>query len=68
MFNSLKAQPQYNSLLTTVVNLLLLSHIQLHIFHIPGEHNVVADALSCSLFNVVHNLSPVLQIHPFTPP
>ena len=68
MFNSLKAQPLYNPLLTTTINLLLWSHIQLYVFHIPGEHNVVADALSHSLFHNTHIHSPALQVHPFTPP
>ena len=67
MFNSLEAQPLHNPLLTTAVDLLLWSHIQLHVFHIPGEHNVVADALSCSLFHNAHIHSSALQIHPFTP-
>ena len=61
MFNSLKAQPLHNPLLTTIVNLFLL-------FHISGEHNLVADVLSHSLFNIIQYHAPALPIYHFTPP
>ncbi|PBK83568.1 hypothetical protein ARMGADRAFT_1048413 [Armillaria gallica] len=48
LFDSLCALPAYNSLLRTSVDLLISSDIDLHVLHIPGVHNVVADAISFS--------------------
>jgi len=45
-FNSLKAEQGYNELLMHAVGLLILSSISLHVFHIAGTENTVADALS----------------------
>ena len=49
MFHSLKVVTGYNSLLFLVICLLIINHISLHIFHIAGAENIVADALSCCL-------------------
>ena len=68
MFDSLHAQPLYNPLLTTSVNLALKHHIRFRVFHIPGEQNSIADALSHGLLDVVHTLAPSFQTTTFTPP
>jgi len=44
MFNSLKAQQGYNELLMLAVGLLIPSSISLHVFHVAGTENTVADA------------------------
>src|SRR5882724_1489585 len=68
MFNSLRAQEGYNDILLFIVCILISSKISLHIFHVPGADNCVADALSCHLFNMALMLSPGLNIHHFQPP
>ncbi|OJA13912.1 hypothetical protein AZE42_11795, partial [Rhizopogon vesiculosus] len=46
MFNSLRARPPYNGILLSAMDVLLQYGIDLRVAHIPGEENVVADALS----------------------
>jgi len=46
MFSSLKAQQGYNELLMLAVGLMIPSEISLHVFHIAGTKNAIADALS----------------------
>ena len=68
MFNSLCGQPLYNPLLITVVELLLKFDIALRVFHIPGEDNFVADALSRSQYDVVQYHMPTMHVSFFIPP
>jgi hypothetical protein len=68
MFNTLRAQPPYNLLLTTTVDLILQHDIQLRVFHISGDDNLIADALSCCRFDVVAAHAPWLAIYLFPPP
>ncbi|TFY82031.1 hypothetical protein EWM64_g1982 [Hericium alpestre] len=68
MFNSLRARPHYNDLLLYACRTLLLHRIDLRVFHIAGELNVVADALSRNLLHVASQYQPALRIHLFTPP
>jgi hypothetical protein len=67
MFNSLKAQPEYNCILKSAVDILTDNHILLKILHIPGEVNDVADALSHSDFMCALRIHPSLAIHTFEP-
>ena len=46
MFNTLSAQEGYNDILLFTVHILISSNISLHVFHIPGHDNMIADALS----------------------
>lgn len=46
MFNTLHALPAYNPILIMLIDLLLTSGVQLHVFHISCNENKVADALS----------------------
>lgn len=57
-FNSLSIEPSYNCLLIFAVDLLIKSHCQLRVLHVPGVENGVADALSR------HDLDRALQLHP----
>ncbi|KIM22103.1 hypothetical protein M408DRAFT_31617, partial [Serendipita vermifera MAFF 305830] len=68
MFNSMRADPGYNTILMEAVGALLDMGISLRVFHIPGEENVIADALSRSLFDVVRAQCPQLKIGIFQPP
>ena len=68
IFDSLRATSTYNPILHFCCQLLIHSTISLCVFHVPGEGNVVADALSCSLFAVASQHQPCLQLFSFTPP
>jgi len=68
MFHSLKALERYSDLLLFAVRILLSSHISLRVFHIDGINNIVADALSRTLFDVAltHHPGPLIRL--FQPP
>jgi hypothetical protein len=68
MFSSLRAQPLYNPLLLTAVELLLEHSVDLRVFHIAREDNIVADALSCFRFDIISMHAPLLRISQFLPP
>jgi len=55
ILHSLHCLPQYNAILKQSVDIRLTTGHQLHVLHIPGENNVVADAISQKDF--VHTLS-----------
>jgi hypothetical protein len=63
IFSSLSAQPAYNILLTEAVDLLTAADHDLRVFHVPGERNQVADALSRGEFERAVRLRPQLQNH-----
>jgi hypothetical protein len=68
MFNTLCAQPSYNPLLLTAVDLTLNYHVEFQVFHILGSDNIVADVLSCFHFDVVGSFAPFLHVLQFEPP
>ena len=68
MFNSLACLPDYNQLLRHSVDILLAHHLDLCVLHVPGEQNVVADALSRCQFAIALNAVENLRISPFQPP
>jgi hypothetical protein len=68
IFNSLSCLPNYNQILRRAVDILLLRDIDLRVLHVPGEQNVVADALSRCLFASALDVVPNLKITPFEPP
>ena len=68
MFNSMRADPGYNTILMEAVEILLDTGISLRVFHIPGEENIVADALSRGLFDILRAQQPRLNIAHFQPP
>ncbi|TFY78633.1 hypothetical protein EWM64_g5379 [Hericium alpestre] len=68
MFNTLHAQPHYNSLLKFAVNRLLATNVDLRVVHLAGVDNGVADALSCFQTPRATALHPGLRISMFTPP
>ena len=68
MFNTLSAKPTYNPLVMAAVNLALNFHIEFRVFFIPGDDNIVADALSRFLFNTLATFAPLLRVALFQPP
>ncbi|PBK82663.1 hypothetical protein ARMGADRAFT_1048603 [Armillaria gallica] len=68
IFNSLRALPNYNPILKLAVNKMISHDIDLHVLHISGLENDVADALSHSQFSKAQNLVLQLIILPFKPP
>lgn len=67
-FNTLHAMPLHNPLLITAVDLSITFNIKFRVFHIPGNLNVVADALSRFNASLVLQLTPHLLISLFIPP
>jgi len=68
MFHSLHASPLYNPILLTAVDLLMSSKAQLRVHHVPGEYNIVADALSRFKGDVISRNAPYLSVSTFQPP
>lgn len=68
MFDRLRGAPVYDELLLLACDILIKHDIDLRVWHIPGALNVVADALSRQLFQVLDNYAPLLDIKPFIPP
>jgi len=68
MFDSLRAKPVYNSILISAVDILLQFDVDLRVVHVPGNHNVIADALSRFNNELVVDLVPSAQIFTFEPP
>ncbi|GLB45155.1 hypothetical protein LshimejAT787_2000600 [Lyophyllum shimeji] len=62
VFNSLHALPDFNPILKFAVDVLLSSSHQLHVVHISGADNLVADAISRHLFDRARDLCPELEI------
>ena len=68
IFHSLHARPPYNPILLTAVDLLLTSNISLRVFYIPGQDNIVADALSHFRNDIAIASVPELHVSFFQPP
>ncbi|KAG2146385.1 uncharacterized protein EDB93DRAFT_1066161, partial [Suillus bovinus] len=68
MFDSLRAKPAHNSLLLSAVDVLLKYGVDLQVEHIPGQQNIIADALSHFHNELVKDLIPTAQIFDFEPP
>ncbi|KAL6302383.1 hypothetical protein BKA93DRAFT_736957, partial [Sparassis latifolia] len=68
LFNMLRALPAYNSIARLAVNAILSENLQLHVGHIPGKENVIADALSCKWLDEVCAQVPGIELLEFSPP
>ncbi|CDO77126.1 hypothetical protein BN946_scf184657.g1 [Trametes cinnabarina] len=68
MFDSFRAIRCFDELLLSACELLIASNIDLCVWHIVGQHNTVADALSRGLFHVARQYAPHLAISSFIPP
>lgn len=67
-FNSFRARDKYAVLIKAAAESLILSGIDLRVFHISGKNNVVADLLSRRLYVETRASLPDLKIHHFQPP
>ena len=68
IFRSLCCLPPYNQLLKSAVDIVTRNDYSLHVLHIPGNQNVVADALSRVQFSVTLRHEPDLKFFSFHPP
>ncbi|KIM85936.1 hypothetical protein PILCRDRAFT_24125, partial [Piloderma croceum F 1598] len=68
IWHSLKAHAPYNKLLIFMIDKLIQSDIEAHVFYVPGEANVIADALSHFNNKLALKLAPDLRILSFQPP
>ena len=62
-FHSLRGPPYNNRLLRHSADLLITQDHQLQVIYIPGDLNVIADALSRHEFSKARNLSPGIFIN-----
>ena len=68
LFNSLSALPAFNWMLILVADTVLSRGIDLRVFHVPGVHNEIADALSRLQNDQLASAHPELVISTFQPP
>lgn len=68
IFRSLRCLPPYNHLLKQAVDVMIQNDFSLRVLHIPGEDNVIADALSRVQFSVALHIEPTLKFFTFNPP
>lgn len=68
IFNSLRCLPDFNPLLKHCINIFLSKKFDVHVLHIPGMQNTVADAISCHEFDNAKQLVRGLTITTFQPP
>ena len=68
LFNSLSALPAFNWMLIQVVDRVMSQGIDLRVFHVPGVHNEIADAVSRLQNDLLAALHPELVISAFQPP
>jgi len=68
IFNTLRCLPEFNPLLQHCVDVFLHNKFDVHVLHVPGAQNVVADAISHHEFSKAARLVPGLHITPFQPP
>ena len=68
MFDSLRSREPYLDILLSACETLIAHKVDLRVWHIPGEQNIIADALSRQLFSVVAQYLPSLRISSFQPP
>ncbi|KAF8804743.1 hypothetical protein BYT27DRAFT_7225344 [Phlegmacium glaucopus] len=68
IFRSYHSLPPYNHLLKDAVDIILCHQYSLRILHVPGEANIIADALPRMKFSVALALEPSLKVFSFHPP
>ncbi|KAH9858114.1 hypothetical protein C2E23DRAFT_865081 [Lenzites betulinus] len=68
IFNSLRATPTYNPILKSAINVMIDCDIDVCVDHIPGELNVIADALSRGKLDLVRERVPGITLLQFSPP
>ena len=68
IFSSLHCLPEVNHLLLHATDTLVTSTIDLRVLHIPGEQNMIADAISHLDIGSVVKLIPEFCLGYFQPP
>ena len=68
IFNTLQCLPHYNPILINAADICIITNIRLQVLHIPGELNIVADAISRNDFPLARQYAPNIVISPFLPP
>ncbi|KAI0827379.1 hypothetical protein BC628DRAFT_1318374 [Trametes gibbosa] len=68
IFNSLRASPIYNPILTSAVDVMMEFKLDVRVEHIPGDLNTVADALSRGKLQLVRELVPSITLLTLIPP
>lgn len=68
IFNSLRATPVYNPILKSAVDVMIDCAVDVRVDHIPGELNIIADALSRGKLELVRELVPDIVLFPLIPP
>lgn len=68
IFDSFRADEGYNAILLRAADILIATDIDLRVWHVPGEENTIADALSRQLLRVVQQYEPTLRVSSFQPP
>jgi hypothetical protein len=68
MFNTLHTKPPYNQILISSINTHTRSSLDVHAYHISGDINIIADAISHNNFMLAYRHVPSLTILSFTPP
>lgn len=68
IFSSFRARGKYAVIIMAAAESLMASSIDLRVFHIPGEDNIIADLLSRRLYSQALQHLPSLRILHFTPP
>ncbi|KAF9034568.1 hypothetical protein BJ165DRAFT_1356210 [Panaeolus papilionaceus] len=68
IFNSLRASPRFNPILIHACDILLRTPHDLKVLYVPGERNLVADALSRGRIGDALRLDHLLQVESFEPP
>ena len=68
IFHALRCLPEYNAILKSSVDICLETNHQLCVLHVPGESNLIADALSRKDFVKAIANTPGLKLQFFEPP
>jgi hypothetical protein len=68
MFNTLHTKPSYNQILISSINARIRSGLEVRAYHISGDINIIADAVSRNNFALAYQYVPDLTILSFTPP
>lgn len=68
VFNSLRVSPSYNPILKSAIDVMVECAVDVRVDHIPGELNVIADALSRGKLALVRERVPDVTLFHLTPP
>ena len=68
IFQALHCLPPYNHLLKAAIDIILQNDYSLCVIHVPGEQNVVTDALSRVHFSIALRTELSLSLFSFHPP